>query len=86
MTSIDINFNVFSDTPKGKDPDSYSPRLRMYHQKLWSKKLPNGMSFDHSLLLSRYCDLNTKINTFIFITDHYVLYCNEFKSAIFNTL
>ena len=49
MTSIDINFNVFSDTPKGKDPDSYSPTLRMYHQKLWSKKLPNGMSFDLTL-------------------------------------
>ena len=45
MTSIDINFNVFSDTPKGKDPDSYSPTLRMYHQKLWSKKFSRKDKF-----------------------------------------
>ena len=25
---IDINFNFYSDTPKGKDPDSYSETLR----------------------------------------------------------
>ena len=37
---------MFADTPKGKDPDSYSATLRKYHQMLWSKKLPNGMIFD----------------------------------------
>ncbi|MEG9861266.1 MAG: hypothetical protein V6Z81_01990 [Parvularculales bacterium] len=42
---IDINFNVFSDTPEGKDPDSHSPTLRKYHQILWNKKLPNGKNF-----------------------------------------
>ncbi len=42
MTSIDIKFNMFSDTPKGKDPDTFSKTLNLYHQKLWSKKLPNG--------------------------------------------
>ena len=47
MTTIDIEFNVFSDTPAGKDPDSYSPTLRKYHQKLWSKLLPNGKLFIH---------------------------------------
>ena len=45
-THIDINFDVYSDTPKGKDPDSYSPTLRRYHQILWSKPLPNGVRFD----------------------------------------
>ena len=45
MGLVDINFNVFSDTPKGKDPDSYSPTLRRYHQILWSKPLPNGARF-----------------------------------------
>ena len=45
MTDIDISFNVFSDTPEGKDPDSYSPTLRKYHQILWSKPLPNGKEF-----------------------------------------
>ena len=43
---IDINFNFYSDTPEGKDPDSYSPTLCNYHKILWSKPLPNGISFD----------------------------------------
>ena len=43
---IDINFNFYSDTPKGKDPDSYSPTLRNYHKILWSKALPNGLKFE----------------------------------------
>jgi len=37
---IDINFDVYSNSPKGKDPDSYSPKIREYHKFLWSKKLP----------------------------------------------
>lgn len=40
--SIDTTFDVYSDTPKGKDPDAYSRTLRLYHQKLWSRRLPNG--------------------------------------------
>lgn len=43
---IDINFNFYSDTLKGKDPDSYSPTLRNYHKILWSKILPNGLKFE----------------------------------------
>ncbi len=42
---IDTTFKVYSDTPAGKDPDSYSPTLRRYHQRLWSKKLPDGTLF-----------------------------------------
>jgi hypothetical protein len=42
---IDINFDVYSDTPQGKDPDSYSPTLRKYHHTLWDKQLPNGKYF-----------------------------------------
>ena len=42
---IDINFNFYSDTPKGKDPDSYSSTLRSYHRILWSRELPNGSLF-----------------------------------------
>jgi len=37
---------MFSDTPEGKDPDSYSPTLRNYHKTLWNKLLPNGINFD----------------------------------------
>ena len=45
VTSIDITFNVYSDTPSGKDPDSYSPTLRSYHKFLWDKPLPNRVRF-----------------------------------------
>ena len=51
MTEIDIHFDVYSDTPKGKDPDTNSPTLRKFHRKLWSKDLPSGKSFDLDLSL-----------------------------------
>lgn len=43
---IDTNFDVYSDTPEGKDPDSFSPTLRFYHRHLWSKPLPDGCRFE----------------------------------------
>lgn len=43
---MDTTFDFYSDTPKGKDPDSHSPTLRGYHKLLWSKPLPNGLNFD----------------------------------------
>lgn len=45
---IDIAFDFRNDTPKGKDPDSFSPTLRRYHKQLWSKPLPSGARFDLS--------------------------------------
>lgn len=42
---IDTAFDVRSDTPAGRDPDSHSPTLRRYHRLLWSKTLPGGRSF-----------------------------------------
>jgi hypothetical protein len=42
---IDITFDFRTDTPAGKDPDSFSPTLRNYHKILWSKPLPNGVLF-----------------------------------------
>lgn len=42
---LDLSFDFRSDTPSGKDPDSYSPTLRRYHKHLWSKPLPNGEIF-----------------------------------------
>ena len=47
--TIDINFDVYSDTPEGKDPDSFSPTLRKYHKILWSKALPNNKEFHLNL-------------------------------------
>jgi hypothetical protein len=43
---IDITFDFRSDTPLGKDPDTFSPTLRTYHQLLWSKPLPSGELFE----------------------------------------
>ncbi len=43
---IDITFDFRSDTPPGKDPDAYSPTLRRYHKRLWSRPLPSGVVFD----------------------------------------
>lgn len=39
---IDPDFDFFSDTPDGRDPDESSPTLRRYHQILWSKPLSSG--------------------------------------------
>lgn len=43
---IDITLDFRSDTPPGKDPDSFSPTLRRYHKHLWSKTLPGGVVFE----------------------------------------
>ncbi|MGJ9405478.1 DUF6994 family protein [Nesterenkonia aurantiaca] len=40
-----MTFDIRSDTPPGRDPDSHSPTLRTYHRLLWSKPLPNGEMF-----------------------------------------
>lgn len=45
-TAIDITFDFRSDTPPDKDPDQWSPTLRRYHQLLWTKPLPSGVSFE----------------------------------------
>ncbi len=43
---IDTAFDFRSDTPSGKDPDTWSPTLCRYHKALWSKRLPSGEVFD----------------------------------------
>lgn len=43
---VDTSFDYHSDTPSGKDPDSFSPTLRKHHQLLWSKQLPSGARFE----------------------------------------
>jgi hypothetical protein len=47
-----MTFDFHSDTPAGKDPGSFSPALRKYHQLLWSKELPTGQRF-HLAMESR---------------------------------
>ena len=67
--NIDINFNVYSDTPKGKDPDSYSPTLRNYHKILWSKKLPNGLSFKLDTSIPMRLHHKSELGEFILSSD-----------------
>ncbi len=42
---INVSFDMYSDTPAGKDPDQWSSTLRRYHALLWSKPLPDGRCF-----------------------------------------
>jgi hypothetical protein len=41
---VDVSFDCRNDAG-GRDPDSHSPTLRRYHQRLWSKPLPCGKHF-----------------------------------------
>ena len=44
---IDVDFDCRQDSPKpNSDPDSVSRTLRLNHQDLWSKPLPNGKIFE----------------------------------------
>ena len=67
MGQIDINFNVFSDTPEGKDPDSHSPTLRKYHKILWSKPLPDGHMFELDLDTPKLLHHKSDIGEFFLI-------------------
>ena len=69
MTLIDIHFDVFSDTPKDKDPDSYSATLRKYHQILWSKPLPNGIRFDLDRDTARLLHHKSELGEFFLSSD-----------------
>ena len=69
MTIIDINFDVYSDTPKGRDPDSYSPTLRSYHKILWSKDLPNGVRFDLDDNTPRLLHHKSELGEFLLSSD-----------------
>jgi hypothetical protein len=42
---FDVDYDHRLDS-NGKDPDTYSPTLKLQHQLLWSKPLPSGALFD----------------------------------------
>ena len=69
MTIIDTNFDVYSDTPKGRDPDSYSATLRKYHQILWSKPLPNGVMFGLEDNTPRLLQHKSELGEFLLSSD-----------------
>ena len=78
MIAIDINFNVFSDTPEGKDPDSYSPTLRKYHQILWSKPLPNRKEFLLDLDTPKLLHHESELGEFYLSSDQI---CNTYSNV-----
>tara|TARA_B100000315_G_C14536653_1_gene568801 strand:+ start:186 stop:884 length:699 start_codon:yes stop_codon:yes gene_type:complete len=69
MNIIDISFDVYSDTPKGKDPDSHSPTLRKYHKLLWSKPLPNGVNFELSDKIPKILHHKSELGEFFLSSD-----------------
>ena len=66
---LDINFNVYSDTPEGKDPDSFSPTLRKYHKLLWSKALPNNKEFNLNLDIPKLLHHKSALGEFFLSSD-----------------
>lgn len=44
VESFDVTTD-FQEDSRHRDPDSYSPLLQSYHQRLWSKRLPGGAVF-----------------------------------------
>ena len=79
--NIDINFNVYSDTPKGKDPDSYSPTLRNYHKNLWSKKLPNGSLFQLNETIPMRLHHKSELGEFVLSSDSIANTYSSIKST-----
>lgn len=69
MTLIDANFDFYTDTPPGKDPDSYSPTLRQYHKALWSKPLPSGDAFQLDDTMPKRLHHKSALGEFILSSD-----------------
>ena len=78
---IDINFNFYSDTPKGKDPDSYSSTLRNYHRILWSRELPNGSLFKLDETISMRLHHKSELGEFVLSSDSIAHTYSNIKST-----
>lgn len=68
LIDININYDVRTDS-KGMDPDSASKTLRLYHQLLWSKPLPNGQVME---LTTRNCSY-LRWNDMYFGSDSFIV-------------
>ena len=78
---IDINFNFYSDTPKGKDPDSYSSTLRSYHRILWSRELPNGSLFKLDKTIPMRLHHKSELGEFVLSSDSIAHTYSNIKST-----
>ena len=79
--NIDTSFNVYTDTPKGRDPDSHSPTLRNYHKFLWSKKLPNGLLFKLDETIPMRLHHKSDLGEFVFSSDSIAHTYSNIKST-----
>lgn len=66
---IDVTFDFRSDTPPGLDPDAFSPTLRSYHQRLWSKPLPSGAPFMLAITAPRCLHHRSELGEFRLSSD-----------------
>ena len=78
---IDINFNFYSDTPKGKDPDSFSSTLRSYHRILWSRELPNGSLFKLDETIPMRLHHKSELGEFVLSSDSIAHTYSNIKST-----
>jgi hypothetical protein len=76
---IDIDFNFKSDTPPGKDPDSFSPTLRKYHKFLWSRQLPGGAMFSLFETPPHYLHHKSGIGEFFLSSDSVIPTFRRYK-------
>jgi hypothetical protein len=66
---IDISFDFRTDA-SGRDPDTYSPALRLYHNFLWSKALPSGRLFDlDDTVPGAYLHHSSEVGEFLLCSD-----------------
>jgi hypothetical protein len=65
---IDPTFDVRTDS-NGRDPDSASPTLRIYHQQLWSKALPSGVLFNLERVPGAYLTHTSHLGEFKLSSD-----------------
>lgn len=82
----DPPFDFHSDTPAGKDPDSFSPGLREYHQLLWSKDLPSGGRFDLTTESGRYLVHRSSLGVFSLASDTITTRLRKRASRVINEI
>ena len=76
---IDISFDFRIDSG-GKDPDIYSPTLRSYHQRLWSKVLPNSAVFNLDTTSFAYLHHRSSLGEFFLSSDSVIPTYRKYKS------
>ncbi len=76
---INTSFD-FREDANGGDPDKTSPKLRRYHQLLWSKPLPDGRPFDLDAKSGKgYLYHNSELGEFVLTSDSVLPTFNRHK-------